>query len=197
MKLLKQLKKGDAETIRRIRENKSKHEEINRFINASNGQEGASQKLTILELAILGDSADSKEVLEEVLQLPGLDVNHLDPEGDIPLNIALQRSKLGVEGVKMLLAHKDMKVNTQDRWKNTPLHVAIDQVDLGATKLLLAVDGIDINLKNSRRQPRGGVSTGDVTVLQMLENIPDKDSQRVAFQEAFDEIAKKPKAKPK
>lgn len=83
------------------------------------------------------------KVVEELLQVEGIDVNLGDGNGETPLFAAcgIGHSKV----VKLLLKHKGIQVNQADNYGITPLYTASLMGESKVVELLLKAEGIQVN----------------------------------------------------
>ena len=93
----------------------------------------------LMEAAEAGEVEGVKAVLGEV---PRMDVNAKDEQGQTPLSLASRKGHAGVVGV--LLAAPGIDVNREE-FEGTPLFVASRKGWSEVVRLLLAVPGIDVN----------------------------------------------------
>ena len=83
-------------------------------------------------------------IVNELLSMPGIDVNLAEKNGATPLYLAAQGGH--VEVVKLLLDARGINVNLAALTGVTPLYIAAQQGHVEVVKLLLGAPDIDVNL---------------------------------------------------
>lgn len=131
-------------------------------------------------------SLDCSPTLIAALLDRGVDVNNKDGGGCTALHAAARLPELmdkqlenRVEAVRLLLGQKEIKVNPQDQWGDSPLHKAarirgIDQI----VELLLARKDIQADLKNHEGKTplMTAAAFGNTSIVRMLLSRDDVDS---------------------
>jgi len=87
-----------------------------------------------------------KEIIQEILSVPNLDINKIDERGRTPLMAAIENENL--ESVKLLLKDENLIVNKNDRFKRIPLNYAVGHNLLNIVELLINHKDILINNKD-------------------------------------------------
>ncbi|ACE06276.1 hypothetical protein Aasi_0909 [Candidatus Amoebophilus asiaticus 5a2] len=104
--------------------------------------DGAQANKMLLEAAAAGN----EKKIEELLQIPEIDINIKNENEETPLHEAAKSNNSAV--IKLLLDQENIQVNHKDKQGYTPLSIAVEQNSRLATLALLQVEGIDINTKN-------------------------------------------------
>lgn len=111
-------------------------------INANNLYEGN----TPLTMALIQDSRD---VVNALLQMDGIDINAQNKKGQSPLHLAA--GKGNKEVVETLFFRNDIEVNLQDGLKKTPLHYAASRGHREIVEILLDAPRINWKILDSYR----------------------------------------------
>lgn len=85
--------------------------------------------------------------VERNLKIPGVDVNHPNPDGLPLLHLAVREDHVSI--VKLLLKEPSLKVNLVNNTGWTALHLAARLGYAESVDLLLQAPGIDVNIVNS------------------------------------------------
>jgi len=93
--------------------------------------------------SIVGDV--SKKMFENLLTVPGLDVNAVDMVGWTPLISSLSRGLLAIHHFECLLQHPDIDVNLADKGDWTCLIHAADDGNIRAIQLLFKYKEADLD----------------------------------------------------
>ena len=120
------------------------------------------------------------DIVEQLLAIPGIDVNAKDNYGDTALILAVKNGYVAV--VKLLLANDDIDINAGDDGNCTALSWAAYNGNVAVVKLLLAKDLIDISAidKDEYTALSWAKIKGNVAVVQLLLAVLDKDEGKSA-----------------
>jgi ankyrin repeat protein len=84
-----------------------------------------------------------EEMINELLQIPGIDINVKNENDETPLHEAAKNNHPSV--VKLLASQENTQVNAKDKQGYTPLSIAIEQRNMMATLFLLQSTKINVN----------------------------------------------------
>lgn len=117
------------------------------------------------------------DILELLLQKPGINVNAVDDEENTPLHKTIPLGLSRIEAVKLLLKHPDINVNAQDNQGLTPLHACVNDDEPEICQLLLQSPKINPNIQdvNGYTPLHFAIQEVELKCFQMLANFPTID----------------------
>ena len=131
---------------------------------------GKGGSTPLLNAALCGHA----DCLQELLNVPGIDVNVTDDEDYTPLYLAVMRGR--VQCVRVLLQTGSVAVNRKATLGMTPLHYAARGGHTEIVQALLATPGIEVNAEsNSRCTPLIAANRGYTGCVRALLATPGID----------------------
>lgn len=101
-----------------------------------------SKGMTALHIAV---SKNYSNIVQVLLERPGIDINVKDNTGKTPIFYALEK---GNNCLSLLFSHPEIDVNAVSVDGQTPLHVAVNRMNMSAVLLLLSSPVIDVSISD-------------------------------------------------
>lgn len=144
------------------------------WTNNINAPIGYLNSTALIIAAVDGNTA----IVQQLLTIPGIDVNKQNEDGDTALILAVYNNRINV--VKLLLAIPEINVNKRNNDGATALMFAVQEAHFDILKQLLAMPNINVN----RQIPDGenaltiAAAKGHIAIVKELLAAPNIDVNR-------------------
>ena len=109
-----------------------------------------------------------KQVVLLLLQNPDTDVDMANSGGMTPLHMACDQENIAA--IHLILERSRESLNFKTSSGCTPLMVAASYGKVGSVKVMLGMDGVDLETRNIRRKSLEDVARGNSEIMCLLRN---------------------------